>query len=98
MRVPTLADAHAIYEAYARDPEVTRYMDWRPHQSAADTEEFLRAHTARKATGEELLWALTLKADARLVGMIALHPAQFRVGLGYVLGRAYWGRGLMTEA
>ena len=73
-------------------------MDWRPHESLADTEAFLHAHTARRSEGEELLWALTLKGDERVIGMIALHPAGFRVGIGYVLGRAYWGRGLMTEA
>ena len=98
LRVPVLADAPAIYEAYARDPEVTRYMEWRPHESVADTEAFLRAHTARRPTGEELSWVLTLKGDARLLGMIALHPDGYRVSFGYVLGRAYWGRGLMTEA
>ena len=98
LRPPTLADAPAIYESYARDPEVTRYMEWRPHESLADTEAFLHAHTARGPAGEELLWALTLKGDERVIGMIALHPAGFRVGIGYVLGRAYWGRGLMTEA
>ena len=84
LRPPTLADAPAIYESYARDPEVTRYMEWRPHESLADTEAFL--HTARGAAGEELLWALTLKGDERVIGMIALHPAGFRVGIGYVLG------------
>jgi RimJ/RimL family protein N-acetyltransferase len=98
LRPPTLADAPAIYQAYARDPEVTRYMEWRPHESVADTEAFLRAHLPRRPAGEESSWVLTLKEDGRLVGMIALHPNSYRVGFGYVLGRAYWGRGLMTEA
>lgn len=99
LRLPALTDAPAIYETYARDPEVTRYLIWRPHRSRADTEEFLRAHLARAATGsEEFSWVLTLKENSQLVGMIALHPGAYRVGIGYVLGRAYWGRGLMTEA
>ena len=94
-----MADAQAIFDSYAHDPEVTRYLIWRPHNSVADTEEFLRGHLVRRQTGaEEFSWVLTLKDDGRLVGMIALHPGEYRVGLGYVLARAYWGRGLMPEA
>jgi [ribosomal protein S5]-alanine N-acetyltransferase len=99
LRPPALTDAPAIYATYAHDPLVTRYMIWRPHRSLADTEEFLRGHLARKQTGTEgCSWVLTHKEDGRLIGMIALHPGAYRVGLGYVSGRAYWGRGLMPEA
>ncbi|HEX8068540.1 MAG TPA: GNAT family N-acetyltransferase [Pyrinomonadaceae bacterium] len=111
LRPPALGDAPAIYETYARDPEVTRYLIWRPHRSLADTEEFLRAHLARRVAdaddaaaqgsvevSAEVSWVLILKEGDQLAGMLAVHPAEFRVGLGYVLGRAYWGRGLMTEA
>jgi RimJ/RimL family protein N-acetyltransferase len=98
LRPPAPADAPAIYAAYARDPEVTRYLKWQPHESLADTEEFLRRNAARRSEAAEFSWALTLKEDGRLAGMIALFPARYRVGLGYVLARAYWGRGLMTEA
>ena len=98
LRPPTLADAPAIYEAYARDPEVTRYTTWRPHESLAETYEFLRLHTACRPLDEELSWVLTLKGAEQLLGMIVLQPKGYRVEFGYVLGRAYWGRGLMTEA
>jgi RimJ/RimL family protein N-acetyltransferase len=94
-----MADAQTIFDSYAHDPLVTRYLVWRPHNSVADTEEFLRGHLARRQTGAaEFSWVLTLKGDGQLVGMIALHPGEYRVGLGYVLARAYWGRGLMPEA
>jgi RimJ/RimL family protein N-acetyltransferase len=98
IRAPVLADARTIYETYGRDPEVVRYLTWRPHDSLAQAEEFMRAGLKRRAAGEDFFWTLTLKGDDRLIGMIALHPAKHRVGLGYVLAREYWGRGLMTEA
>ncbi len=98
LRPPTLADAPAIYEAYAQDPEVTRYLIWRPHKSLAETEGFLRELLARRQTGADFTWVITRREDARLIGMIKPHPADYRVGLGYVLARAYWGQGYMTEA
>jgi RimJ/RimL family protein N-acetyltransferase len=99
LRVPVFADARTIHETYGCDPEVVRYLTWRPHESPAQAEEFMREQLARRQAGAEFFWALTLKGgDDRLIGMIALHPGDYRVGLGYVLARAYWGRGLMTEA
>ena len=98
LRVPVLADARTIHETYGCDPEVVRYLTWRPHKSLADAETFMRAGLKRRAAGEDFFWALTLKGDDKLIGMVALHPADYRVGLGYVLAREYWGRGLMTEA
>jgi ribosomal-protein-alanine N-acetyltransferase len=35
-RPPELTDAEAIFRGYAQDPEISRYMIWRPHRSIAD--------------------------------------------------------------
>ena len=32
LRRPRLSDADDIFTQYASDPEVTRYVTWRPHQ------------------------------------------------------------------
>jgi RimJ/RimL family protein N-acetyltransferase len=98
LRRPVMEDAAAIFATYAQDPAVTRYLTWRPHTSIDDTREFLR----RCAVGWEqegpFPWAITLRDGDRLLGMMDLRPAGHRVELGYVLGRAHWGRGVMTEA
>ena len=41
LRVPVASDAEAIFDGYARDPEVVRYLTWRPHRSLTDTRQFL---------------------------------------------------------
>lgn len=41
LRRPKPSDATAIFDEYAQDPEVTRFLAWRPHQSIADTIAFL---------------------------------------------------------
>jgi RimJ/RimL family protein N-acetyltransferase len=98
LRRPVAADAPAIFAAWARDPEVTRYLTWRPHRSLAATRDFLKVSAAAWREGRTFAWAITLKEAGRPVGMIELRPAGHRVELGYCLGRAWWGRGLMTEA
>ena len=98
LRKPRLTDAEAIFDEYARDPEATRYLLFRPHKDVGQTDEFLRARMANWAGGEELMWGITVKPDDRLVGMIACRFTGHRVDIGYVIARRLWGSGYMSEA
>jgi len=98
LRRPVERDAPAIFDGYAQDLDVVRYLVWRPHRSIDDTHEYLRYVRHGWTTGTELTWALTFPDDDRLIGMIAIRPAGHKPDLGYVLARAHWRRGLMTEA
>ena len=98
LRRPTGADASAIFDGYAQDPEVVRYLVWRPHRSIDDTRAYLDQCQAGWEAGTDLTWALTLLGDDRLIGMIGLRPRGFKQDIGYVLARAHWGRGLVVEA
>jgi RimJ/RimL family protein N-acetyltransferase len=90
--------APQIFEAYAQDLEVARYMIWRPHRDVDETVAFLdrceRAWQDRTA----FPWTLWLKDDGRLAGMIETRCTGTAVDIGYVLRRSLWRRGLMTEA
>jgi ribosomal-protein-alanine N-acetyltransferase len=97
LRRTTAADASAIFDGYAHDPEVTRYLTWRPHRTIDDTRAYLAGCTDGWDAGTDLTWALTLAGDDRLIGMIAARPRRHMVDLGYVLARDHWGRGFMTE-
>ncbi len=98
LREPTLEDAPAIFERYAQDPEVVRYLSWRAHRSIEDTYAFLRHCHALRQSGEGFPWVLTLINEDSLIGMLGLHPTRHRAEVRYVLARAYWNRGYMTEA
>lgn len=98
LRPPRMEDAEAIFNSYASDEEVTRYLVWRPHTSIAETEEFLGRVVAFPEDGSRLTWALTLRGDDTLRGMIELRPHGHKADVGYVLARPFWGRGYTTEA
>jgi len=98
-RPPTLEDARRVFETYACDPEVTRYMLWRPHRSVADSRAFLSlAVTAWRLGEEHRPWILERKEDGRFVGMIGVSVDGHAVEVGYVIGRAFWGQGYAPEA
>lgn len=97
LRPPVVGDAAAIFATYAQDPEVARYVTWRPHRSTKDTRAYLRDCAEGWDKSGPFTWAITLRENGRLMGTIELRPLGHRVEVGYVLGRAWWGRGFMTE-
>ena len=98
LRKPVAADADAVIRAYAHDPEVTRYLTWRPDQSPQEISAFIDRTIAAWDRGTVFTWALTLNTSGGLIGMIDARVDAYMVNLGYVLGRRYWNRGYATEA
>jgi len=92
------SDAPAVFRNYAQDPEVVRFLLWRPHTSLAETESFLRNAVDWWEAGKEFNWVISLRGTDEAIGMIGAAPKNFKVEVGYVLARDYWGRGIMTEA
>jgi RimJ/RimL family protein N-acetyltransferase len=97
-RPATREAAEAIFEAYAQDAEVARYMIWRPHRDLSETFAFLDRCEAAWRDGTAYPWTLWVKETGALAGMIEARPNPPAVSLGYVLRRSLWRQGLMTEA
>src|SRR5437867_3927017 len=85
LRLPEIADAQAIFEQYAQDAEVTRYLTWQPHRAMEETTQFLKRLLASWREGEIFSWVVTRKPDYQLLGMIALRIEGHKANLGYVL-------------
>jgi RimJ/RimL family protein N-acetyltransferase len=98
LRIPRIEDAASIFETYATDPLVTRYLIWRPNSSVQETREFLERCVALWAEGFAFPWIVMRRDDQRLMGMIEARMDCHRVELGYVLARPFWGNGYMPEA
>lgn len=98
LRAPVPADAGVIFEAYAQDPAVCRFMVWSPHGSVAVTQAFIAESIALWNAGGTLRYVLADPVSDRAMGMLEARIAGTTVGLGYVLARSRWGSGLMPEA
>jgi ribosomal-protein-alanine N-acetyltransferase len=98
LRRPTDADIDAIFERYASDTEVTRYLGWPTHRSRGDTEAFLAfsdAQWQRDGTGPLLAFA---RDSGRLLGSTGLAlEGPGHATTGYLLARDAWGCGYATE-
>lgn len=98
LRRPHISDAAAIFDAYARDAEVSRYLIWEPHADVRETEQFLLSCAAAWDGGSRFPWAVTLREGGELLGMVELRVNSFKADVGYVVARRFWGQGLATEA
>jgi RimJ/RimL family protein N-acetyltransferase len=100
LRPLTATDNHALLGIFS-DPQTMRYFSCAPWTELAQADESL-ANTARDYhNGSALRLAITLAGSGELLGsctLFALHPANRRCELGYILGRPHWGHGYMTEA
>ena len=97
LRPVTAADADAIFEAYAQDEEVARYVIWRPHRSRSETQAYVERCLATPAEVERT-YMLLGREDNVVRGAFALRRrAPHRLDCGYVLARRWWRQGLMTE-
>jgi RimJ/RimL family protein N-acetyltransferase len=91
-------DAAVIFESYAQDREVTRFLTWRPHRTIEDTEAYI-AHCLTTPGTKSRTYVLTGRDDGVVRGGFDLrHAEAHRMEFGYVLARQWWGQGLMTEA
>ena len=83
------------------DDEVTRFLPYSTWTSIDDGQAWLARCHALAAQSTALQFVVLEKASASIIGTCLLfrhEPASERMELGYVLGRAHWGRGLMREA
>ena len=64
-----MEDADVIFDKYAQDPDVTKYLTWRPNRSVEETREFLQASLGM-GDGQSYHWTIVRKEDQELMGMI----------------------------
>ena len=97
----TMDDAGDMYRNWASDPEVTRYLTWPTHQSQEVSAAVLSGWIGQYEDGGFFNWAIESKENGQAIGNIAVvsrTESREAADIGYCLGRAYWGRGLMPEA
>lgn len=107
LRRPVPDDLDALYALY-RDPEMRRYFPQEGvspdrtltyEETKEELEWFLNGHPKRPELG---LWATILKENGAYIGRCGLLPwtvdGQDEVEVAYMIDKAYWGRGLGTEA
>jgi len=94
------ADSEDLYAIYS-DMKTLEYWGQDPVQSPAEVWKIIKKNMQYVASGTAILWGIALRDSNRLIGTCTI----FRISqqnkngeAGFILNRAHWGKGLMTEA
>ena len=91
-------DAQVLFDRWAQDPEVTRFLPWSPDISSEDVLAHARRCVASWEDGSSFAWILENRESGEVVGRIAAYLSGYMAELTYLMARDSWGRGFMVEA
>lgn len=100
LRQPTIAHLNDWAASVFADPEVIRYMPKRDMTPYERAERALNVYNRLWAQHEVGGWVITDKSSGQLIGSCEIEylDETDEYELGYALSKAYWGRGIATEA
>ena len=97
----TLEDAQPMYNNWASDPEVTKYLMWPTHTGVDVTRAILEDWIPHYEEDNYYHWAIVLKELGEPVGSMAVvrqDDLAQTAHIGYCIGRRWWHKGITSEA
>lgn len=96
------ADAAAMYQNWASDDEVTKYLIWPTHSSQQVSRGVIKEWVDSYEKDDFYQWAIVLKENGdEPIGSISVVELKENVSMahiGYCIGRTWWRQGVTSEA
>lgn len=95
-------DSDAVYQNWATDPEVTKYLTWQVHPNEKVSKQAVKSWLKQYSDDSYYHWAIVLKENGdEPIGGIDVTLTNEDVSLmhiGYCIGRKWWHQGITSEA
>ena len=101
LRPTNISDAEQMYNNWASDPEVTKYLLWQPHADIEVTKGILVNWDKENEKLDYYHWGIVDKETGQIIGTggaLGINERHHSTELGYCMSRAQWGKGYMSEA
>lgn len=101
LRQFTVADADAMFENWASDAEVTKYLTWPPHSDVSVSKAVIESWLPLYEKPDHYSWAIVLKEINEPIGSIAAVDQRDdikMVHIGYCIGQKCWRNGYTSES
>lgn len=97
MRLPVTSDGERIFQLYATDPDVTKYLAWKPHSNLSETKQFVQSRI--KEWKEESRFTWCIESDSsQLLGLISCKPqSDSSFSVSYATATQFWGQGFGSK-
>ena len=97
----TIEDAEAMFNNWASDEEVTKFLTWPTHRTIEDSKWFINFCLDNYSNLSFYNWGMELKETHELIGNISIvnvFEETSSMELGWVIGKKYWGNEYAPEA
>ena len=94
-----LSDAAEMFEHYAGDERVTKYLSWTTYSKASDIIPFLEMVIKDYKNESTYHWAI--EYEGKMIGSIsvmAIDNLRNNCEVGYCIGYDFWNKGITSEA
>lgn len=95
-------DYKQMFDNWASDERVTRYLTWQPYKCAEDLKNTYHQYLLEKQENSDFYdWKIVLKETGEVIGSIGVVDKRediAEVEIGYCMGYNWWHQGIMTEA
>lgn len=94
-------DAEDMYNNWANDDRVTKYLTWPTHSNVDISREVLKSWINDYSNEKFYQWCIELKEVNQAIGSISvvyLYEEVNSVEIGYCIGYNYWNKGITSEA
>ena len=101
LRPFTMDDAQAMFDNWASDTEVTKFMTWPAHGSVEVSRMVLADWVKSYENENYYQWAIEWKELGQPIGSISVVRQNARIEeaeIGYCIGKTWWHRGVTSEA
>lgn len=95
-----IEDAENMYNNWASDPEVCKYLSWNYHKDVEETKEIVKMWI-NNYENNFYQWVVELKETHEIIGSIGavnVREKDLNVEIGYCYGKKYWNKGYGSEA
>jgi ribosomal-protein-alanine N-acetyltransferase len=96
-----LSDADAMFNNWASDAEVTKFLTWLTHSDVSVSRAVIGSWLPLYANANHYIWAIVLKEMGEPIGSMAVVDQRDdikMVHIGYCIGRKWWRQGYTSEA
>ena len=98
----SIDDAGAMYNNWASDPDVTKYLTWTAHTGADVSKAVLEDWIPFYSQENYYQWAIVLKDHGSdpigSISAVNMNDNIDMIQIGYCLGKTWWHQGIMSEA
>ncbi|MCM1387388.1 MAG: GNAT family N-acetyltransferase [Bacillus sp. (in: Bacteria)] len=102
LRQFAIEDAAAMYQNWASDDEVTKYLTWQTHSSQEVSRAVIEDWVKNYASPNYYEWAVTVKDNGGepigSISVVGMKENISMVHIGYCIGRKWWQKGITSEA